>query len=214
VRTAFQSLLAPPASELAAGVRGNPVDFRSGTSTQMKTPGRRYLEIASVRYPSAFSAGYQTPVDRSHAGLFRRVRLGPASWNLSDSPGSSRSAPLRSPRTTEPQLSALSGRLFVFRPQCRPADLTHYKPGIPKKEGHCDGSEAARSYSAGRHELYERSLMASRARGDSNARPLPCQGRPCALAWENRAFPAGSGPHPTSEFLLATEESSRPAKAC
>jgi F-type H+-transporting ATPase subunit gamma len=45
-----------------------------------------------------------------------------------------------------------------------------------KKEGHCDGSEAARSYSAGRHELYERSLMASRARGDSNARPLPCQG--------------------------------------
>jgi hypothetical protein len=140
VRTAFQSLLAPPASELAAGVRGNPVDFRSGTSTQMKTPGRRYLEIASVRYPSAFSAGYQTPVDRSHAGLFRRVRLGPASWNLSDSPGSSRSAPLRSPRTTEPQLSALSGRLLFSRPQCRPADLTHYKPGIPTKTSLVMGS--------------------------------------------------------------------------
>ena len=36
------------------------------------------------------------------------------------------------------------------------------------------------------------------ARVDSNARPLPCQGRHCAQASGNGAFPVGSGPHPTS----------------
>jgi hypothetical protein len=37
----------------------------------------------------------------------------------------------------------------------------------------------------------------------SGPRALPCQGRTPHRVWENRAFPAGAGPHPTSGFLQA-----------
>src|ERR1017187_1583415 len=187
-------------SYISAAIAAN-TNFAAGLMTLRST------SFGTFPQPLIVAGGWDTRQMGADGGRCEDFRLSRCADSLISTPNSRRSA-VPSSRTMSLTIRALklATAVRLERPLADCSRRTMSVPSFSYRSAPAGlaGSAAPLSHARWAFRVgidLQNFLEQWWARGDSNARPLPCQGRPCALAWENRAFPAGSGPHQTSGFL-------------